>query len=93
MAVTLLRDGEAVFPAMLEAIAAARREVLLEMYWLDDAPVARAILAAMAERARAGVPVRVLYDAIGSLGAPDSRSPAGASASAAATTTCSSPRR
>ncbi|MBK6534524.1 MAG: hypothetical protein IPF99_34710 [Deltaproteobacteria bacterium] len=73
MAVTLLRDGEAVFPAMLEAIAAARREVLLEMYWLDDAPVARAILAAMAERARAGVPVRVLYDAIGSLGAPDSR--------------------
>ncbi len=73
MAITLLRDGATAFPAMLEAIAAAAREVLLEMYWLDDAPVARQILAAMAERARAGVAVRVLYDAIGSLGAPDAR--------------------
>jgi cardiolipin synthase len=71
--VTLLRDGTEVFPAMLDAIAAARREVLLEMYWFDDAPVARRIIAALAERARAGVPVRVLYDAIGSLGAPDER--------------------
>lgn len=73
MAVTLLRDGTTVFPTMLEAIAAARREVLLEMYWFDDAPVAKRIIAAMTERARAGIPVRVLYDAIGSLGAPDSR--------------------
>jgi len=73
MTVTLLRDGEVAFPAMLDAIAAARREVLLEMYWLDDAPVAKRFIAAMTERARGGIPVRVLYDAIGSLGAPDSR--------------------
>ncbi|MBW2552478.1 MAG: hypothetical protein JRE73_17350, partial [Deltaproteobacteria bacterium] len=31
--VTLLHDGEQAFPAMLEAIAEAKREVLLEMYW------------------------------------------------------------
>ncbi len=73
MTLTLLRDGAAVFPAMLAAIAAAEREIVLEMYWLDDAPVARRVLAAMAERARAGVAVRVLYDAIGSLGAAESR--------------------
>lgn len=73
MKLTLLRDGSRVFPAMLDAIAAASREVLLEMYWLDDSPVAQKVLGAMAERARAGVTVRVLYDAIGSLGASDTR--------------------
>ena len=34
--VTLLHDGEQVFPAMLDAIRGASREILLEMYWFGS---------------------------------------------------------
>lgn len=67
--VALLRDGGEAIPAMLKAIRAARREVLLEMYWLDSSVAGTRIVDALTERARAGVAVYVLYDAIGSLGA------------------------
>src|SRR5690242_13235292 len=33
--VRLLRDGREVYPAMLDAIARAKREILLEMYWFQ----------------------------------------------------------
>ncbi len=72
-AVALLRDGREAFPAMLSAIAEARREVLIEMYWFDDSPMARRFISALAERARAGVAVRVSYDAFGSIGADGAR--------------------
>ncbi|MBL8601088.1 MAG: phosphatidylserine/phosphatidylglycerophosphate/cardiolipin synthase family protein [Myxococcales bacterium] len=65
--VTLLRDGEEAFPAMLAALDAAEHEVLIEMYWFDDSPVARRMVDIMARKARAGVKVRVSYDAIGSI--------------------------
>jgi cardiolipin synthase len=65
--VCLLRDGREAFPAMLAAIAAAKHEVLLEMYWVSPDPVGLHFLDALAARARAGVHVRVIYDAIGSL--------------------------
>lgn len=71
--VTLLRDGVEAFPAMLAAIAGARREIVLEMYWFDDSAVARRFIAALAERAREGVAVRVMYDAFGSIGSDDRR--------------------
>jgi cardiolipin synthase len=67
--IRLLRDGAEAIPAMMKAIRAARREVVLEMYWLDSSVVGTAVVKALAERARAGVAVYVLYDAIGSLGA------------------------
>jgi len=66
--VRLLRDGDEAFPAMLDAIANAEREVLLEIYWIGDDEVGRHFRDALVERARAGVKVRVLYDALGSLG-------------------------
>ncbi|MBI5516320.1 MAG: phosphatidylserine/phosphatidylglycerophosphate/cardiolipin synthase family protein [Deltaproteobacteria bacterium] len=66
--ISLLKDGDEAFPAMLAAIAAAEREVTLEMYWFDDSAIGRRFVEALAERARAGVAVSVLYDAIGSLG-------------------------
>lgn len=69
--VTLLRDGAQAFPAMLAEIARARREVLLEMYWIGDDACGRRFLEALAERAGAGVRVRVVYDAVGSIGLPD----------------------
>jgi cardiolipin synthase A/B len=64
----LLRDGAEAFPAMLASIAAARREVLLEMYWIAPDAVGEQFREALAERARAGVRVCVIYDALGSLG-------------------------
>jgi cardiolipin synthase len=66
--VRLLRDGEQAFPAMLDAIARAQREVLLEMYWVGIDSVGERFRNALADRARAGVRVRAIYDAVGSIG-------------------------
>ena len=66
--VRLLRDGVEAFPAMLRAIGAAEREILLEMYWIGADPVGERFRNALAERARAGVRVRVIHDAVGSIG-------------------------
>jgi cardiolipin synthase len=65
--VRLLRDGIEALPAMLATIASARREVLLEMYWVGLDAVGVKFRDALVERALAGVSVRVIYDAIGSL--------------------------
>lgn len=65
--VRLLRDGVEAFPAMLEAIARAKREILLEMYWVGADEVGTKFREALAERARRGVAVRIVYDAVGSL--------------------------
>jgi len=66
--VRLLRDGAQAFPVMLDAIAHARREILLEMYWIGADAVGAAFRDALAERARAGVKVLVIHDSVGSLG-------------------------
>jgi cardiolipin synthase len=70
--VRLLRDGREAYPAMLEAIARARREVLLEMYWIQGDRAGAMFRDAMTERAKNGVTVRVTYDALGSIGVPAS---------------------
>ncbi len=64
--VRLLRDGAHAFPVMLEAIARAEREILLEMYWVGMDRVGERFRHALAARARAGVKVLVVYDALGS---------------------------
>ena len=66
--VTLLRDGEECFPRMLDSIANARREVLLEMYWFDSDRTGQLFADALIERAQNGVRVLVSYDAVGSIG-------------------------
>lgn len=63
---TLLVDGAQAFPAMLRAIAAARVAILVETYILRDDGTGWRFGRALAERARAGVEVSVLYDAWGS---------------------------
>ena len=62
---TLLRNGDRIFPAMLEAVRGAERTIdfLTFVYWKGD--IAREFAHALAERARAGVEVRVLIDAVG----------------------------
>ena len=63
-----LRDGREAYPAMLEAIGAATREVLLEMYWVGADAAGVRFRDALVACARRGVAVRVLYDDVGSLG-------------------------
>lgn len=67
----LLRDGAQAVPAMLESIAQAVSEVLVEMYWVGPDSVGRRILHALTRRARAGVRVFVVYDSVGSLSLDD----------------------
>jgi len=66
-AVRLLRDGAQAFPAMVGAIAAAEREVLLEMYWIGADKVGRAFRDALTEAAARGVKVCLIYDSVGSM--------------------------
>lgn len=66
--VTLLRDGIEAFPAMLEAIAAARRQVLLEMYWFDSDRIGRLFAEELARACERGVEVAIIYDSVGSIG-------------------------
>lgn len=70
--VRLLRDGREAYPAMLEAIAGARREVLFEMYWIQGDRAGLMFRDALVAKAKEGVDVRVSYDAVGSISAPSS---------------------
>ena len=65
-----LEDGRATYAAMLKAIRGARHHVHMEMYIFDDDEVGQDFARALAERARAGVKVRLIYDAVGSIGTP-----------------------
>ncbi|WP_037061964.1 cardiolipin synthase [Pseudoxanthomonas suwonensis] len=65
-AVQWLVDGGGKYPALLDAIAAARHHIHLHYYiWMPDR-TGKAFLEALVERARAGVQVRLLLDAVGS---------------------------
>lgn len=66
-AVRLLEDGTEAFPAMLDAIRASRHHIHIMSYIIGADDVGREMLDACAERARAGVKVRVMYDAFGSM--------------------------
>ena len=68
--VKVLNTGEATFAAELAAIRAARRSVHMEVYLFRRGRVAREFLAALEERARAGVRVRLIVDRYGSLFTP-----------------------
>jgi cardiolipin synthase len=66
--VAVLRDGAATFPAMLEAISGAKKSIHLETYILASDLTGDRFKLALVERARAGVAVRLIYDAVGSFG-------------------------
>lgn len=67
--VHLLIDGPATHAAQLEAIRSAKHHVHLEVYILTDEKIGQAYAEALAERARAGVKVRLMFDGVGALGA------------------------
>jgi cardiolipin synthase len=66
--VEILADATQFYPAMRDAIRAAESSVNLEAYIFSSGEVADILIDAMAERARAGVEVRLVLDAIGSAG-------------------------
>lgn len=59
---TLLVDGHRMLPALLADLAAARREIHLSVFLFFRDPIGLEVAAALAERARAGVAVRVLLN-------------------------------
>ncbi|HSP14112.1 MAG TPA: cardiolipin synthase [Thermoanaerobaculia bacterium] len=65
-AVTILKNGVQIFPAMLAAIRGAKKTIDLEFYIYWDGSVGRDFAEALAERARGGVQVKVILDAVGS---------------------------
>jgi len=67
--IRLLLDGKEAFPAWLEAIGAAKSEILLEMYWFESDKTGRTFAEALSKRARDGLDVFLLYDSVGSIGA------------------------
>jgi cardiolipin synthase A/B len=68
--VTLLEDGAETYSAMLAAIAGARHHVHLETYIFEADDTGKQFAQALVARARAGVKVRVIYDAVGSIKTP-----------------------
>ena len=65
--VTILQNGDAFFPAMLEAIRAARDSINFETYTFEPDEIGLQFIEAFKERARAGVEVRLLIDGFGGL--------------------------
>ena len=63
----LLRNGDQFYPAMLEAIRGAKDTINFEVYIFESDETGREFIEAFKERARAGVEVRLLLDAFGSL--------------------------
>jgi cardiolipin synthase len=64
--VTALQNGNEIFPAMLQAIRSAKTSITFEtfIYWSGE--IGEAFSQALSERARAGVPVSVIIDWVGS---------------------------
>ncbi|BDS08475.1 cardiolipin synthase B [Oceaniferula spumae] len=60
-------EGDRAFAAMLDAIKEAKHYVHLEMYMFFSDHIGRRFADALSAKAREGIPVRVIYDSIGSL--------------------------
>ncbi|TMI41856.1 MAG: cardiolipin synthase B, partial [Betaproteobacteria bacterium] len=69
--VRVLNSGASIYEAELAAIRGAQRSVHLEAYLFLRGKIAREVLAALIERARAGVAVRLVVDRFGSLATPN----------------------
>ncbi len=64
--ISRLKNGAEFFPAYLQAIRRAKDAINLEFYEFLEGRVGDEILAALTERAEAGVEVRIIVDALGS---------------------------
>jgi cardiolipin synthase len=67
--VEILADGDVFYQAMLEEIRGARETINMECYIFKKGVIGDAFIDALCERAKAGVRVTLVMDAIGSFGA------------------------
>lgn len=65
--VVALQNGTEIFPAMLEAIRAAQTSITFETYIYWSGEIGDEFTDALSERARAGIPVHVTIDWVGSI--------------------------
>jgi cardiolipin synthase len=65
-ALDVLNNGNAFYPRMLEAVEGARHSITIEAYIYWAGEIGLVFAQALAARARAGIPVKILLDAIGS---------------------------
>ena len=63
--VTLLENGDQIFPAMLSRIRSDQRTITFENFLFQEGEISDAFAQALAERARAGLKVHFLQDALG----------------------------
>ena len=70
--VEVLTNGEVYFEAELAAIRKAKKSVNLEAYIFQKGRVTRRLLKALTERAKAGVKINMVLDAIGCFATPNS---------------------
>jgi cardiolipin synthase len=65
--VTVFTNGVAFYPAMLQAISEATRSINMELYIFQPGKIADQFVAELSAKARQGVTVTIVVDAIGSL--------------------------
>jgi len=70
--VTLLQDGPATYKAMYAAIRAAKDNINLEIYMLEDDDIGRQLADLFLEKQQQGVQVNIVYDSVGSIFTPAS---------------------
>jgi cardiolipin synthase len=66
-AVTVFTNGASFYPAMLQAIGEATRSINMELYIFQPGKIANQFVAELSAKARQGVRVTIVVDAIGSL--------------------------
>jgi cardiolipin synthase A/B len=64
--VTILRNGEQAYPAMLDAIEQAKRSISLATYIFANDEIGQRFVKALGDAVKRGVEVRVLIDSVGS---------------------------
>lgn len=64
--ITALHNAEQTYTSLIRDLQHARREIIFEFYIIDDDHIGSTILALLCRRARSGVKVKIIYDAVGS---------------------------
>ena len=64
--ITVFTNGEQFYPAMLDAIRSATRSINMECYIFQPGRIADQFIEALSDRARKGINVTIVVDAIGS---------------------------
>ncbi|MDD2401230.1 MAG: cardiolipin synthase [Clostridia bacterium] len=65
--ISILNNGEEIFPAFIEALKAATKYIYLETYILRDDVIGNTITKILCLKAQEGIKVHLIYDGLGSL--------------------------